>query len=252
MLRGSKSGRKRREGNHDEVHRWHCCCGSAVRHRRRTDRSQGVASISRRQGRRARRHGADDRSRGGGGQRRSHHPGLSGRLAVQAQRPVERHGQWPARHCAVSARLRERQSADLQRHADARPHPQPGPREAHQRFAVHDGHPRRDRENGVIVLSDAWFAGGMAGKGQLHPEAVRSQGHEIPRRRADLCGDVGSSRRQHRQPAVERNLQRVPDRRRQRAPTPASAPSLRRGSTRSPSASRRRATTRSGSCTSPC
>ena len=78
-------------------------------------------------------------------------------------------------------------------------------------------------KHGVIVLSDAWFAGGMASKRRLHPQAGRHEGPEVPRRRSDLRGDVGSGRRQHRQPAVERNLQRVPDRRRQRAPTPASA-----------------------------
>ena len=71
-------------------------------------------------------------------------------------------------------------------------------------------------KHGVIVLSDAWFAGGMASKNGCITEAVRSQGRQIPRRRTDLCLDVGSSRRQHRQPAVERNLQRVPDRRRRR------------------------------------
>ena len=71
-------------------------------------------------------------------------------------------------------------------------------------------------KRGVIVLSDAWFAGGMAAnKGCLvHPNDLK--GPEIPRRRTDLRRDVGSGRRQHRQPAVERNLQRVPERRRQR------------------------------------
>ena len=73
-------------------------------------------------------------------------PGLSRRLAVQAERPVERHGQRPARHLAVPARLRQRQGAGVQRDADARPDPQPGSRQAHQRLAVHEGHPRRDRE----------------------------------------------------------------------------------------------------------
>ena len=71
-------------------------------------------------------------------------------------------------------------------------------------------------KHGVIVLSDAWFAGGMASnKGCLtHPSDLK--GLEIPRRWADLRLDVGKRRRQHRQPAVERNLQRVPKRRCQR------------------------------------
>ena len=71
-------------------------------------------------------------------------------------------------------------------------------------------------KHGVIVLSDAWFAGGMASKKGCIVQAGRSEGPQVPRRRADLRRDVGSGRRQHRQPAVERNLQRVPDRRRQR------------------------------------
>ena len=87
-------------------------------------------------------------------------------------------------------------------------------------------------KHGVIVLSDAWFAGGMAAKDKLHQESRRPEGPEVPRRRSDLRRHVAGRRRQHRQPAVERNLQRLPDRRRRTAPTPASAPSLRRGSTK--------------------
>ena len=71
-------------------------------------------------------------------------------------------------------------------------------------------------KHGVIVLSDAWFAGGMASKKGCIVEAERPEGPEVPRRRPDLRRDVGGRRRQHRQPAVERDLQRVPDRRRQR------------------------------------
>ena len=48
-------------------------------------------------------------------------------------------------------------------------------------------------KHGVIVLSDAWFAGGMASnKGCLmHPNDLK--GLQIPRRRADLRRDVGSA-----------------------------------------------------------
>ncbi len=69
-------------------------------------------------------------------------------------------------------------------------------------------------KHGVIVLSDAWFAGGMAAKRRLPREAGRHEGPEIPRRRSDLRRHVGNRRRQHRQPAVERNLQCLPERRR--------------------------------------
>ena len=101
---------------------------------------ESLAPIPGRQRRRPRRHGADHREGSQGCQCRPRHPGLSGRLAVQAERPVERHGQRPARHLAVSARLRQRQGAGLQRHADAGPDPQPGSRQAHQQLAVHEGH----------------------------------------------------------------------------------------------------------------
>ena len=177
--------------------------------------AEGLPPVSGRQGRRARRHGADDRQGSQGRQCRPRHPGLSRRLAVQAERPVERHGQRPARHHAVPARLRQRQGAGLQRDADARPDPQPGTRQAHQQFAIHEGHPRRDRE--------AWRDRAVRrlvcrrhGVQQGLPRAPgRPERPEIPRRRTDLRRDVGSRRRQHRQPAVERNLQRVPERRRQ-------------------------------------
>ena len=71
-------------------------------------------------------------------------------------------------------------------------------------------------KHGVIVLSDAWFAGGMASKGKciVHPNDLkglkfRAAGPTF----AAMWEAAGAS---HRQPAVERNLQRVPDRRRQR------------------------------------
>ena len=71
-------------------------------------------------------------------------------------------------------------------------------------------------KHGVIVLSDAWFAGGMAAKDGCIVQSERFEGPQVPRGRPDLRRHVGSRRRQHRQPAVERNLQRVPERRRER------------------------------------
>ena len=193
---------------------------------------EGIAPVPRRQGRRARRHGADDRQGGEGRQRRPRNPGLSGRLAVQAERAVERHGQRPARHHAVPARLRQRQGAGLQRDADARPDPQPGARQAHQQLAIHEGHPRRDREARRHRAVRRLVRRRHGVQEGLHPEARTTERPEVPRRGPDLRRDVAGGRRHHRQPAVERNLQRVPDRRRRGAPTPASAPSSRCGSTR--------------------
>ena len=151
-----------------------------------------------------------------GRQCRPRHPGLSGRLAVQAERPVERHGQRPARHHAVPARLRQRQGAGLQRDADARPDPQPGARQAHQQFAVHEGHPRRDREARRDRAVRRLVCRRRRGQGRLHRQPERHERPQVPRRRSDLRRHVGNGRRQHRQPAVERNLQRVPERRRER------------------------------------
>ena len=50
-------------------------------------------------------------------------------------------------------------------------------------------------KNGVIVLSDAWFAGGMASQGRLHQDAGRPEGRQVPRRRPDLRRDVAGGRR---------------------------------------------------------
>ena len=61
-------------------------------------------------------------------------------------------------------------------------------------------------KRGVIVLSDAWFAGGVAAKDGCIVQARRHEGPQVPRGRADLRRNVGGRRRQHRQPAVERNL----------------------------------------------
>ena len=68
----------------------------------------------------------------------------------------------------------------------------------------------------VIVLSDAWFAGGMASKSGCIVTPVRHQRHEVPRRGPDVRRHVGSGGRKHREPTVERDLQRVPERRRHR------------------------------------
>ena len=71
-------------------------------------------------------------------------------------------------------------------------------------------------KRGVIVLSDAWFAGGMAAKGGCIVKPDDMKGRKFRAAGPTFAGDVGSGRRQHREPAVERNLQRVPDRRRER------------------------------------
>ncbi len=184
------------------------------RRRRRRDHLAGVAPVSRRQGRRARRHGADGRARGEGCECRSRHPGLSGRLAVQAERPVERHGQRPARHHPLPARLRQRQGARVQRHADAGPGAQSGARPAAQRFAIHEGHPGQDRggrRDGAVRRVVRRRHGIEA---RLHQGPRGREGPQIPRRRSDLRIDVAIGRCLHRLGAVERHLQRLPDRRR--------------------------------------
>ncbi len=61
-------------------------------------------------------------------------------------------------------------------------------------------------KRGVIVLSDAWFAGGVAAKGGCIVRPERYEGPQVPRRRSDFRRHVGKRRRQHRQSAVERNL----------------------------------------------
>ena len=58
-------------------------------------------------------------------------------------------------------------------------------------------------KHGVIVLSDAWFAGGLAAKGGCIVQPERYERPQVSRRRADLCRHVGNRRRQHRQPSVE-------------------------------------------------
>ena len=71
-------------------------------------------------------------------------------------------------------------------------------------------------KHGVIVLSDAWFAGGMAAKGNCVIKPADMKGTEVPRGGPDLRGDVGVGGREHREPAVQRDLQRLPERRRER------------------------------------
>ena len=176
----------------------------------------GLAPVPGRQARRARRHGADDRQGGGRLRHRPHRAGLSGRFAVQAEPAMERDGRRPARHLAVPARLRQRQGADLLGDADARPDPQPGSRQAHQQFRIHEDDPRRDREARRDRAVGCLVRRRHGDQGRLHPGSQGHEGHEVPRRRADLRGDVAGGRRLDRQPAVERNLQRVPDRRRHR------------------------------------
>ena len=106
----------------------------AQRRRARPDPAQGLAPVAGRQGRRARRDGADHRPRGRGGRRRARHPDLSRRVAVQADPAVGRDGRGPARHLGLPARLRERQAPAVQRHADAGPGQEPRARQAPERF----------------------------------------------------------------------------------------------------------------------
>ena len=61
-------------------------------------------------------------------------------------------------------------------------------------------------KHGVIVLSDAWFAGGMAAKGGCIVKPERYERPQVPRRRSDVCRNVGNGRGKHREPAIERNL----------------------------------------------
>ena len=81
-------------------------------------------------------------------------------------------------------------------------------------IAVHDGHAqdhRRSRRDGAVRRLVRRRHGV---EGRLHPQAGRSEGRQIPRRGPDFRGDVAGGRRQHRHAALERDLQRVPDRRR--------------------------------------
>src|SRR6266705_1949486 len=107
-------------GTHDEIQvygRDGGACGGCARRVRPgcADRIARLAPVPRRTGRRARRDGADHRARrqsGGGGPGSA---GLSGRVALQAERAVERARQRPARPLVLPARLREREGARLLR-----------------------------------------------------------------------------------------------------------------------------------------
>ena len=99
-----------------------------------------------------------------GGQCRPRGPGLSGRLAVQAERAMERAGQRPARHLVVSARLRERQGARLRRDADAGPGAQPRARARMNDSPFMKDIKAKIDKAGVVVLADAWLAGAVASK----------------------------------------------------------------------------------------
>ena len=67
-------------------------------------------------------------------------------------------------------------------------------------LAIHEGHPRRDRESrrhravGRLVRRRHGVEEG------LHREPSRPEGPEVPRRGTDFRRDVGGGRRQHRQP----------------------------------------------------
>ncbi len=124
------------------------------------------------------------------------------------------HGQRPARHLVVSARLRERQGARIRRHADARAGAQPRARGAAGQFQVHEGHQgqdrasRRDRAVGRMARRRRRL------QEELHPHAGRHQGPEDPLGGPDVRGDVAGRRRVDRLDPQQRGLQRAADRRR--------------------------------------
>ena len=87
-------------------------------------------------------------------------------------------------------------------------------------------------KRGVIVLSDAWFAGGIAAKGGCIVQSGRYERPQVPRRRSDLrrrCGKppapASSARRRTKSITRSRAASST-------APTRASAPSSRCGCTR--------------------
>ncbi len=179
----------------------------------RTDRAARLAPVSRRQRRRPRRHGAHDRRQGKGGERRARDPGLSRRVAVQGRAAVERDDQRPARHHAAPAGLCERPGARIQRDADARPGAQLRSRQAPQRLAVHEGHPRAHRAGRRHRAVRCLVRRRDGLEARLHPRAQRRQGTEVPRGGSHLRADVADGWRIDRVDSVERNLQRLPDRR---------------------------------------
>ena len=81
---------------------------------------------------------------------------------------------------------------------------------------IHEGRARRDREARRDRAVRCLVCRRHGRERQVHQGSQGHGGPEIPRRRSDLRRHVAGGRRQHRQPAVERNLQRVPDRRRRR------------------------------------
>ena len=140
-----------------------------------------------------------------------------GRLAVQAERPVERHGQRPARHLVLPARLRQRQGARLRRDADARAwYATTSVPQKLNNSPVHEGHQgqdrqgRRDRAGRCLARRRGRLQEG------LHPQAGRHQGPEDPLGRTDLRRDVAGGRRFDRLDPEQRGLQRAADRRRRR------------------------------------
>ena len=126
------------------------------------------------------------------------------------------HGQRPARHLLVPARLRQRQGARVRRDADAGPGAQPRARSAAQQLAVHEGHQGQDRQGrrGRAGRRLARRRGRL--QEGLHPQARRHQGPEDPLGRADLRRDVAARRRLDRLDPEQRGLQRAADRRRRR------------------------------------
>ena len=107
-------------------------------------------------------------------------------------------------------------------------------------------------KRGVIVLSDAWFAGGIGSKGGCIQEPEDLQGLKFRAAGPTFAAMWQAAGAEHRQSAVERNLQCVPDRRRQRHRHQPRHLRLHAAVRSHSTASRRRATTRCGSCTSRC
>ena len=148
-----------------------------------------------RQGRRARRNGADHRSRNQQGQRRPHGQGLSRQVALQAEGTVDGHGQGAARHLGLPARLRQRQAPAVQLDADAGPRQEPRPRRAPQRFALHGRH-QEDHQRCRCGRPFRRLAGRrLRLEEELHPRPRDHERAGDPRRRTGFRAYAGRCRR---------------------------------------------------------
>ena len=203
-----------------------------------------------RQGRRARRDGADDRQGGRRGRCRARHPGLPRRLAVQAEPAMGRDGRRPARHLGLPARLRQRQASAVQRDADAGPGQEPRARQAPERFGVHGGHQADHRRAGRDGAVRCLARGRLRRQGRLHRRAGRRRGPGDARGRAGVRADARGGRRVDQLDAELGDLHRAADRRARRGQHQLRQlrllPPLRAGQLPDPA----RRVSRSGSCTS--